>query len=75
MSYSDEKLNKYYDKAGGRCTHCGKTIRWKHYGDRSKGKGWEVDHLIPKSRGGSNRDGNLAASCWGCNASKGASRW
>jgi hypothetical protein len=32
---------------------------------------WEVDHIIPRSRGGSNRVSNLALSCHECNSAKG----
>lgn len=31
----------------------------------------EVDHVIPKSRGGSNDPDNLKTACWDCNRSKG----
>lgn len=30
------------------------------------------DHVIPKSRGGSNSKSNLVWSCWRCNSKKGA---
>jgi 5-methylcytosine-specific restriction endonuclease McrA len=32
---------------------------------------WEVDHILPRSRGGSNRISNLALSCHACNQEKG----
>lgn len=31
----------------------------------------EVDHIVPRSRGGSNRPDNLVAACYGCNQRKG----
>lgn len=43
-----------------RCAYCGKTATR-----------WEVDHIIPHSRGGSNRVSNLALSCHDCNQEKG----
>jgi 5-methylcytosine-specific restriction endonuclease McrA len=43
-----------------RCAYCHKeTTRW------------EVDHIIPRSHGGSNRISNLALSCHTCNQEKG----
>src|SRR6266851_3291605 len=39
---------------------------------------FELDHIVPRSRGGSERVSNLAASCHDCNAVKGhrtASEW
>ena len=32
---------------------------------------WEVDHIVPRSRGGSNRVSNLALACHPCNQAKG----
>ncbi len=43
-----------------KCAYCGKT-----------GVKLEVEHIIPKSRGGSNRVDNLALSCRKCNVKKG----
>jgi 5-methylcytosine-specific restriction endonuclease McrA len=43
-----------------RCAYCGK-----------EATRWEVDHIIPRIRGGSNRLSNLALSCHGCNQEKG----
>ena len=43
---------------GFRCTYCGASDRL------------EVDHVIPRSAGGTDDDGNLTASCWECNRGK-----
>jgi 5-methylcytosine-specific restriction endonuclease McrA len=32
---------------------------------------WEIDHILPRSRGGSDRVSNLALSCHACNQAKG----
>ena len=32
---------------------------------------WEIDHIVPRSRGGSDRPSNLALSCHACNSAKG----
>ncbi|GHG09937.1 hypothetical protein GCM10017783_23060 [Deinococcus piscis] len=45
----------------GKCAYCGK-----------KEKGLQVEHLLPRSRGGSNRISNLVMSCQKCNAAKGS---
>jgi hypothetical protein len=50
-----------------RCVYCGKTK-----------VPFEVDHVIPRSRGGTGRISNLVLSCHDCNASKGnltAAEW
>ncbi len=44
------------------CVHCGKKFR--------KGS-IEIDHIIPRSKGGSNRPENLQCLCVHCNRSKG----
>ncbi|EFH80541.1 RNA-guided endonuclease IscB [Ktedonobacter racemifer] len=48
------------EKFGRRCVYCGRTDT-----------PFELDHIQPRSRGGSNRVSNLALSCHTCNAAKG----
>ncbi len=47
-------------KWGYRCAYCHK-----------EATRWEVDHILPRSRGGSNRVKNLALACHACNQEKG----
>lgn len=49
-----------FEKWGRRCAYCGK-----------QRVPLEVEHLVPKSRGGSDRVSNLALSCHECNQRKG----
>lgn len=46
-------------KSGGRCWYCGTSLSQIC-----------IDHVIPKSRGGSDDESNLVFSCRGCNSSK-----
>jgi len=48
------------EKFHHQCAYCGKADT-----------PFEIDHIVPKSRGGSNRVGNLALSCHDCNQAKG----
>ena len=48
------------EKFGRKCVYCGKTDI-----------PMEIEHITPKSRGGSNRISNLAISCRSCNVKKG----
>jgi hypothetical protein len=48
---------------GGRCWYCG---RLPEPGDLT------VDHALPKSRGGKNKDENLVPACDRCNNAKGS---
>lgn len=46
----------------GKCSYCGKSL--------APGKG-EADHIVPRSRGGTNSKKNLQRTCRTCNRSKG----
>lgn len=46
-------------------------IRWSEYGNRGCGSGWEIDHIKPVSKGGSNDLRNLQALQWRENLIKG----
>lgn len=48
------------EKWGHRCAYCG-----------AEGVPLEVDHIVPRSRGGSNRVSNLTLACHDCNQRKG----
>src|SRR5260221_4894948 len=58
--YTDEDINKQYIRQKMRCYYCGKTIK----------KTYEIDHIIPVSRGGTNHPSNIVLACKSCNASK-----
>jgi len=49
---------------GFKCVYCGATA--------NTGATLEVDHIVPRSAGGSNEESNLAASCRTCNGGKSA---
>lgn len=48
-------------KYDGHCAYCGRPLKMKNM---------TVDHLIPKSKGGSNSIENLMPSCQDCNFTK-----
>ena len=48
------------EKWGRKCAYCGKL-----------NVPLEIDHIVPKSKGGSNRISNLTIACHGCNQTKG----
>lgn len=51
-----------FRRTSGRCFYCGWKIR--------EGKEFHVDHVVPRSKGGTNAPANLVASCVRCNATK-----
>jgi 5-methylcytosine-specific restriction endonuclease McrA len=59
-SHTPEQIEELYAKQRRRCTACGKSIR-NHY---------EIDHIIPITRGGSNDISNIQLLCLPCNRSK-----
>lgn len=51
-----------WEQDGGRCVYCKAEVTVDDY---------QVDHKIPKSRGGTHRWENLATACFTCNGAKG----
>ena len=46
------KTQLNYDSDHIRKDECGAWIYFEKYGDRTSEYGWEIDHIIPKSKGG-----------------------
>jgi hypothetical protein len=65
MAFSDDKLNRIYDRTDGCCHLCGKKHSFCNYNST-----WEVEHSIPKLNGGTNHSNNLYVGCISCNRSK-----
>lgn len=67
MSYvlcrPNSKRRKIRDKTEGNCSYCNKKLTQKS---------WSIDHVIPKSKGGTRDLSNLVPCCKGCNSLKGA---
>ena len=58
------QLRSYiFHRDGRKCAYCG----------NAKAERYELDHIVPRSRGGANRVSNLVVSCHECNAEKGNS--
>lgn len=62
-----------YDPAVWRLDSCGAVIAWNGYGDTNSQHGWEIDHIHPVARGGSDHPNNLQALQWQNNRAKGDS--
>lgn len=70
--YSHRRISKGYvsgsmrynvlKRAKGRCELCGV---------KAETKALEVDHIVPRSKGGSDTEANFQALCYSCNANKG----
>lgn len=72
MSYTKEELRKIYDRTEGRCHICRKQLAFKNYGAPGERGAWEVEHSVPRAKGGSNRRQNLYPAHVTCNRAKGS---
>lgn len=63
------KLETLFTRFHGRCVYCGAevTLQPRATAPTSATR----DHFIPRSKGGTNADGNQVLACFGCNQSKG----
>lgn len=59
-----------FDKTRGRCYYCDKALSFYNRDRRGRGA-WEVEHLTPRAKGGTDHLNNLVAACWPCNLEKG----
>ena len=51
----------------------GSVMRWSEHGNRDSKHGWEIDHIVPVSKGGSDDLANLQPLQWENNLKKGDS--
>ena len=68
--YDEKMLRTIYDKTNGRCHLCSKSIAFSNYGLHDACGGWEVDHSVPVSKGGTDHLNNLRPAHTTCNRSK-----
>lgn len=72
MKWTQDKLKQVFDRTSGKCHICHRLVEYSSYGNVKRGDGWEVEHSIPRSHGGSDNLNNLYPAHVNCNRSKGA---
>lgn len=73
MAYDVEQLERIFGKTNGRCHICRSQLSFNNYGQLDARKAWEVEHSVPRAKGGTDHLNNLYAACVTCNRSKGSS--
>jgi len=71
MSFDDNIRKEIYNRTNGYCHVCGKKLSLINYGCFGMKAAWEVEHSVPKSKGGTDHLNNLFPSCIRCNRGKG----
>lgn len=60
-----------YDSAIWRRDACGHTMNYHEHGNTNSQYGWEIDHIVPRARGGQTVLSNLQPLYWDNNRKKG----
>jgi 5-methylcytosine-specific restriction endonuclease McrA len=71
MAWYDDSLDDIYYRTDGKCHICGKKLSRVNYASPGQKGAWEVEHSVPKSKGGTDCLNNLYPACISCNRSKG----
>ena len=73
MSTDNNFRERIFQKTDGRCHLCRKQLSFSNYGKQGGRGAWEVEHSMPRVKGGTDHLNNLYPACISCNRSKGAS--
>lgn len=70
MPFDQETLRQIFDRTDGVCHICRRKLAFRNYGSAGSRGAWEVEHSVPRARGGTNRLNNLYAAHIRCNRQK-----
>jgi len=71
MNYEDEDMKRIFSRTEGSCHICRGKLCFSNHGKLGRRGGWEIEHSVPVSKGGTDHLNNLYAACISCNRSKG----
>jgi 5-methylcytosine-specific restriction endonuclease McrA len=69
-AWNRAKIIPNFDQNVWRWDCFGTPIKWGDHGDRDSEHGWEIDHVMPLSKGGVDEHSNLQALHWRNNCAK-----
>jgi 5-methylcytosine-specific restriction endonuclease McrA len=64
------RIDSRYDPNMWRFDTYGSWMKWSDYGNRNSKFGWEIDHIVPTSKGGNDDLSNLQPLQWENNLRK-----
>ena len=70
MSYDDATLKRIYDRTSGYCHLCGKKMSFTNYARLGRKGAWEIEHSVPRAKGGTDHPNNLFGAHIVCNRDK-----
>ncbi len=70
LSYKTRKRLIVFERDGWLCAYCGRLCKKFSFNGKPQGRSATLDHVVPKSRGGSNALSNLVTACMACNTQK-----
>ncbi len=70
MAYDNATLKSIYARTTGYCHICHKKLSFTNYARPGRKGAWEVEHSLPRSKGGTDHGNNLLAACIDCNREK-----
>jgi hypothetical protein len=70
MKFDKRQLDSIYRRTSGYCHICHMKLALRNYGHTGTKGAWQVEHSVPRSRGGTDHLNNLFAACVSCNHEK-----
>jgi 5-methylcytosine-specific restriction endonuclease McrA len=70
VACDDKTLSRIYDRTSGYCHICGKKMSFTNYALPGRKGAWEIEHSVPRSKGGTDHANNLFGAHIACNRDK-----